>query len=104
MARTSRSCGGITRPGDLPSHHHQLVPQHRDFDVLAVRGWTQPDQPEERRTITNASVRTIMTLSLPEPGFPDQRVVSEVAPAPPASAWVPEPGELAAAQVGKVLL
>jgi hypothetical protein len=32
------------RPGDLPPHHRQLMPQDRDLDVLHVRRGTETDQ------------------------------------------------------------
>ena len=38
---------GVPRPGNLPSHHHQLMPQHRDLDIPGVRRWAEANQSED---------------------------------------------------------
>jgi hypothetical protein len=35
---------GVPRSGDLPSHDHQLMPQHRYLDIFGIRLWTETNQ------------------------------------------------------------
>jgi transposase-like protein len=51
----------VTRPGDLPTQHQQLVAQHRDLHVLLLRSRTEPDQTRTRRTTKNPIGSTKVT-------------------------------------------
>jgi hypothetical protein len=58
--------GLIARSGDLPAYHHQLMSQHRDFEIFRIRRTAQTNQPERTAHDQEAKVRTTAAGSLPD--------------------------------------
>jgi hypothetical protein len=50
----------ITRPGDLPPDHHQLMPQHGDLHVLGIRRRTQADRTKDAADVGLELLRVVL--------------------------------------------
>jgi hypothetical protein len=80
IANTRRSCGVLPRPGRLPAHHHQLMPQHRYLDVLGIRLRRQTNQAENPPDDHKRQRPSHHTASLPDAVHPGRRSVADQPP------------------------